>query len=64
MLYVKAGVLGEETEEVIDGYVRQNNPSGILGSWRGMDPESGIRGYRVSVGTAPGLYISHNQPIN
>ena len=57
MLYVHAGVLTDETEEVVNGFVYQNNPEGILGSWKAIDPESGILEYRVSVGIAEGNQI-------
>ena len=54
MLLVHAGVLSAESEEVIDGYVLHNDPEGVLASWSGMDPESGIMEYRVAIGTTPG----------
>ena len=57
MLYVHAGVLTDVTEEVVNGFVYQNNPEGILGSWKAIDLESGIIEYRVSVGTAEGNLI-------
>ena len=53
-MYVHAGVLSGESEEVIDGYVWQNNPEGIKGSWKAMDPESGISDYVISIGTSQG----------
>ena len=54
MLYVHAGVLTSESEEVIDGVVLHNDPTGILASWKAIDPESGVKQYVVAVGTGPG----------
>ena len=54
ILYVHAGVWSGESEEVVDGFVWHNNPNGIKGSWKAIDPESGIAEYIVSVGTSPG----------
>ena len=54
MLYVRAGVLAGESEETVDGYVVQNDPFTIRGSWRALDAESGIVGYLVGVGTSEG----------
>ena len=55
MSYVHAGVLAGDSEVVIDGYVYQNDPNGILASWNGYDSESGISAYVVGIGTAPGM---------
>ena len=57
MLYVHAGVLGGESEEVIDGFVLHNDPERILASWSAIDPESQILGYKVAVGTSPGTKV-------
>ena len=54
MLYVHAGVVSGESEEVVDGFVWQNNQEAIQGSWKAMDSESGILEYRVSIGTSEG----------
>jgi hypothetical protein len=54
MLYVHAGVLPGESEEVIDGVVLHNDPKGIVASWAGLDTESGIMKYQVAMGTSEG----------
>ena len=55
MLYVHAGVLPGESEEVIEGVVLHNNPEGIVASWAGLDTESGIVKYQVAMGTSEGM---------
>ena len=55
MMWVHAGVLAGTSEEVIDGYVIHNDEHGISASWKGLDPESGIRDYIVTIGTSPGV---------
>lgn len=57
MLWVHAGVLAGSSEEVIDGYVIHNDEHGISASWSGLDSESGIRDYIVSIGTSPGIHV-------
>ena len=60
VVYIRAGVLAGKSEEVVDGFVWQNNPHGIKASWKGLDPESGVVNYQVSVGTSPGCVYFHD----
>ena len=54
MMYVRAGVGGDDSEEVIDGFVQHNDGNGLQVSWQAVDHQSGIVDYLVSIGTAPG----------
>ena len=54
MIFVHAGVLLGESEELVDGYVIHNDENGIQASWAGRDVESGVKEYYVGVGTAQG----------
>ena len=54
MLFVHAGALLGESEEVIDGYVVHNNENSIQASWAAIDFESDVREYLVGIGTAQG----------
>ena len=49
MQYVRAGTLAGEEEETHDGYVYQNDKTGIQASWLGRDHGSGINAYWVTV---------------
>ncbi len=49
MQYVRAGTLAGEEEETHDGYVYQNDKTGIQASWLGRDHGSGIKEYWVTV---------------
>ena len=60
ILFVHAGALLGESEELIDGYVVHNNQDGIQASWAAVDLESDVREYLVGIGTAKGI---HNLPI-
>ena len=53
MLFVRAGSVDGDHEEVLNGYVYQSDRSGILASWRGVDPESHVKSYWVAVGSQP-----------
>ena len=48
------GVLGGEEEEVLQGSVWQSDHHGIKTTWLASDPESGVSGIAVAVGTTPG----------
>ncbi len=52
MVYVRAGVIDGEVEEVVNGYVYQSDLENIEASWSAVDGESGIAEYFVSVGTS------------
>ena len=54
MMYVRAGVGGDVSEEVIDGFVQHNDENGLQVSWQAVDHQSGIMAYLVSIGTASG----------
>ena len=54
MMFVHAGVLLGESEELVDGYVIHNDENGIQASWGGRDAESGVKQYYVGIGTAQG----------
>ena len=58
MLFVHAGVLLGESEELVDGYVVYNDENGIQASWGAMDGESDISEYFVGIGTAKGKHLS------
>ena len=53
MLFVRAGSVDGDHEEILNGYVYQSDRSGILASWRGVDPESQVKSYWVAVGSQP-----------
>ena len=57
MLFVHAGVLLGESEELVDGYVVHNDENGIQASWGAMDGESDISEYFVGIGTAEGKHL-------
>ena len=57
MLFVRAGAINGESEEVEDGYVIHNEHEGIWASWFGRDFESGVEYYMVSIGTRPGIVL-------
>ena len=65
MVYVHAGVVGGQSEEIIDGFVMSNDESGLQGSWMGRDGESGIMEYIVAVGTSAGeqIHYCHLHPL-
>ncbi|CAG2251012.1 unnamed protein product [Mytilus edulis] len=50
--WLRVGTLISGQEEEVGGYVFQAN--GIKAAWLAADPESGIIGYEVAVGTTPG----------
>ena len=53
MIYVRAGSVDGDHEEILNGYVYQSDRSGILASWRGVDPESQVKSYWIAVGSQP-----------
>ena len=56
-MWLKVGTLVSGVEEKVDGYVWQAGTKGIKAAWLAIDPESGIIGYEVAVGTTPGKYF-------
>ena len=52
--WLNVGVMGGEEEVVLSGYVWQSDHSGIKVTWLASDPESGVNGIEVAVGTTPG----------
>ena len=54
MVYVYAGVIDGETEELENGFVIHTENEGIWISWLGVDHESQIDNYYVAVGTSEG----------
>ena len=56
MIYINAGNLDGELEELIKGFVYQSSPTTIKASWLAVDGESGIKNYWVAVGTTPSQY--------
>ncbi|XP_076085507.1 uncharacterized protein LOC143056307 [Mytilus galloprovincialis] len=54
VMWLKVGTLVSGVEEKVDGYVWQAGTKGIKAAWLAIDPESGIIGYEVAVGTTPG----------
>ena len=54
MEYVRAGTLGDE-EEIHNGYVYQNDLTGIQASWLATDSESDIVAYWVAVFSGTGI---------
>ena len=52
--WLNVGVLGGEEEEILGGYVWQSDHAGIKATWLASDPESGVGGVAVAVGTSPG----------
>ena len=54
MVYVHAGVIDGETEELENGFVIHTENEGIWISWLGVDHESQIDNYYVAVGTSEG----------
>ncbi|VDH98959.1 Hypothetical predicted protein [Mytilus galloprovincialis] len=52
--WLKVGTLVSGEEEEVGGYVWQASTKGIKAAWSAKDPESGIIGYEVAVGTTPG----------
>ncbi|XP_076085326.1 uncharacterized protein LOC143056125 [Mytilus galloprovincialis] len=52
--WLKVGTLVSGEEEKVHGYVWQANTKGIKAAWLAVDPESGVIGYEVAVGTTPG----------
>ena len=48
------GVIGGAPEQRVEGYVWQADTKGIKVSWLSDDPQSGITGYKVAVGTTAG----------
>ena len=57
MIFVHAGVLSGESEELLDGYVIHNDENGIIASWSASDVESGIGEYLVGIGTKKGMTL-------
>ena len=57
MIFVHAGVLSGESEELLDGYVIHNDENGIMASWSASDAESGIGEYLVGIGTKKGMTV-------
>ena len=55
--WFNVGVLGGDEEETIYGYVWQSDHEGIKATWLASDPESGVGGIAVAVGTTPGNYL-------
>ena len=55
MIFVHAGVLSGDSEELLDGYVIHNDENGIIASWSASDVESGIGEYLVGIGTKKGM---------
>ena len=53
MIFVRAGSVDGDHEEVLNGYVYQSDRSGILASWRGVDSESQVKSYWIAVGSQP-----------
>lgn len=51
---MKVGTLADGVEEKVEGYVWQADSKNIKAAWFATDPESGIIGYQVAVGTTPG----------
>ncbi|XP_052081925.1 uncharacterized protein LOC127719726 isoform X2 [Mytilus californianus] len=52
--WLRVGTLISGQEEEVGGYVYQANTKGIKAAWLAVDPESGIIGFEVAVGTSPG----------
>ena len=53
-MYVHGGVLGGQSEQLIEDHVIHNDPTSLPASWKGRDSESGIMEYLVAIGTGPG----------
>lgn len=49
-------MIGGAPEEKVEGYVWQAHTKGIMVSWLSDDPQSGIAGYQVAVGTTAGMF--------
>ena len=56
---MRAGSVDGDHEEILNGYVHQSDRSGILASWRGVDPESQVKSYWVAVGSQPRKNFLH-----
>lgn len=56
-MWLKVGTLASGVEEKIDGYVWQANTRAVKAAWLAVDPESGVIGYRVAVGTTAGIFL-------
>lgn len=56
-MWLKVGTLASGVEEKIDGYVWQANTRAVKAAWLSVDPESGVIGYRVAVGTTAGIFL-------
>lgn len=54
MLFVYAGTVAGDHEDIVDGFVWSSDLGGIQASWEGVDPESHVEEYQVAVGTTPG----------
>lgn len=54
VFWLRVGVIGGAPEQKVEGYVWQADTKGIKASWLTDDPQSGIAGYTVAVGTSPG----------
>ena len=54
MMYVHAGAINGESEELHEGHVIHNDKEGVWASWGGRDFESGVEQYLISIGTYPG----------
>ena len=63
MQSIKVGTLSGGHEVIIDGSVQQVDTQGIKATWKGVDPQSGILGYQVAIGSTAGLYIYRNEGI-
>lgn len=55
---MRVGVIGGAPEQRVEGYVWQADTKGIKVSWLSDDPQSGITGYKVAVGTTAGKQVS------
>ncbi|KAK3609657.1 hypothetical protein CHS0354_035942 [Potamilus streckersoni] len=63
MHWIHVGTLSSDVEEVIQGYVWQSDHEGIQATWFATDGQSGIKFYKIAIGTSKGgtnIFDWHN----
>lgn len=55
--WLRVGEIAGNSEDKFDGYVWQADTSGIKAAWFAVDPQSGIKGYMISVGSHKGMFL-------
>ncbi|CAG2247498.1 unnamed protein product [Mytilus edulis] len=52
--WLHVNTLSDDVEQIVYGYVWQADTNGIKAAWRAIDHQSGIKNYKIAVGSSPG----------